>query len=126
MPQAIGRTARALAASLPASVETFTIVPVDHGIPLSEVVLRRSDLEELDHAGGQDALIRARTLILLAESGLPEGTVLSQGLYPAFSWNVAPYVNAACSIHKILCAPILGYAFQENMTLRRDWFFPGP
>ena len=93
--QAIGRTARALAASLPASVETFTIVPVDHGIPLSEVVLRRSDLEELDHAGGQDALIRARTLILPAESGLPEGTVLSQGLYPAFSWNVAPYVKAS-------------------------------
>ena len=93
--QAIGRTARALAASLPASVETFTIVPVAHGIPLSEVVLRRSDLEELDHAGGQDALIRARTLILPAASGLPEGAVMGKGLYPAFSWNVAPYIKAS-------------------------------
>ncbi len=93
--QAIGRTARALAASLPASVEIFKIVPVTNGIPLSEVVLHRSDLEALDHAGGQDDLILARTSILPVAGALPEGAVRGEGLYPAFSWNIVPYVKAS-------------------------------
>ena len=54
---AVGRAARAMAATLPASVETFHIVQVSRGIGLSRVSLRRSDLEALEFApNASDAL----------------------------------------------------------------------
>ena len=46
-PQAIGRTARVMSAVLPAHIETFVIVPISVGVPMSAVTIRRSDLEEL-------------------------------------------------------------------------------
>lgn len=46
--QAIGRTSRVLANTLPASVETFNIIPVHHGMPVSKISLERTDLEELE------------------------------------------------------------------------------
>ncbi len=46
MPRAIGRTARALAATMPASVEQFEIVPVEGSLPVASVTLVRSDLED--------------------------------------------------------------------------------
>ena len=48
--QGIGRAARALTGVLPPAVETITIVPVTRqGLTMSRVILKRSDLEELDH-----------------------------------------------------------------------------
>ena len=46
--QAVGRAARAMARLLPPSVETLKIVPMRGGLALSQVVLRRSDLEALE------------------------------------------------------------------------------
>lgn len=94
-PQAIGRTARAMAAVLPASVEVFEIVPVVDGLAISKVVLRRTDLETLETAAGQDALIRERAQILPVAGGLPEGAVRGAGLYPKFTWGIGPYTKQA-------------------------------
>lgn len=93
--QMLGRAARVLAAQLPASVETFRIVPVWNGVPLSQVVMQRSDLEALDHAAGQDALMRTRTEVLAVSGGLPDGALAGQGLYPRFDWGVSPYVRTS-------------------------------
>jgi len=49
-PQALGRTARAMTRSLPASVEVFTITQMVEGQPTSSATFRRSDLERLEHA----------------------------------------------------------------------------
>ena len=94
-PQAIGRAARAMAAVLPPSVDVFEIVPVVDGLALSKIVLRRTDLEQLDHAAGQDALIRERTEIQSATARAPIGALAGQDLYPKFSWNVSPYLRVS-------------------------------
>ncbi len=94
-PQAIGRSARALAATLPQSVQTFEVVPVSEGVALSKVVLRRSDLEALEYAPGQDALIRDRAEILALSGAQPQGAVMGKGLYPKFDWGLSPYVRTA-------------------------------
>jgi hypothetical protein len=93
--QIVGRTARAMAGTLPASVETFRIVALRDGLPLSQVVIRRTDLEELDHAGRQDALIWGRTQVLAADGRPEAGALMMPGLYPRFGWGVAPYVRTS-------------------------------
>lgn len=93
--QAIGRTSRAMAAVLPASVESFEIVPVADGLALSKVVLRRSDLEALEFSSDQDAELLARTQIVALPGQQPAGAVLGKGLYPKFDWGLAPYVRTA-------------------------------
>lgn len=94
-PQAIGRTARAMAASLPASVEVFEIVPVVDGLPLSKVVLRRSDLEELQTAPANDQGIRDRARIVAVEGREPEGSLKGVGTYPRLELNVFPYIRTS-------------------------------
>ncbi|MDZ4310292.1 MAG: YjbH domain-containing protein [Cypionkella sp.] len=91
-PQAIGRTARALAATMPASVSSFEIVAMAQGVPLSNVVIRRADLEALEFAPGQDITMDQRVQVLPAASALPAGAIRTEGLYPRFKWGLAPYV----------------------------------
>ncbi len=89
--QAIGRTARILTRVLPASVETFVIVPVDNGVPLSAVVMTRSDLEALEHAPASDMYAVTRISDALAVRGEGPAPRLTPGLYPRFQWSLAPY-----------------------------------
>lgn len=92
--QAVGRTARVLANSLPASVETFEIVPVANGIPLSAVTLRRSDIEAFENA--PDGAARLRAVAAIGEAGpLAPGALFGKGAYPRFSWSLGPYVRTA-------------------------------
>ncbi len=91
-PQAIGRTARALAATMPASVSSFEIVAMAQGVPLSNVVIRRADLEALEFAPGADLAMDQRVQVLPVAAGLPEGAIRTNGLYPRFKWGLAPYV----------------------------------
>jgi hypothetical protein len=92
MPRAIGRTARALTATMPASVELFEIVPVVRGLPVLSVLLERSALE--DQVERPDA---ARSAWLSArvddappgDWGAVEGT-LDQ--FPRFAWGINPAV----------------------------------
>lgn len=86
--QAIGRTARVMTRTLPASVEEFVIVPVENGIPMSAVTMKRSDLEALENDAAVEML--ARTSITDAyRRGTPEDLVP----FPRFSWEVAPYFD---------------------------------
>ena len=94
-PQAIGRTSRAMASVLPASVETFEIVPVADGLALSKVILQRSDLEDLEFSPNQDAEMLARTQIVSLPGQQPAGAVMGKSLYPKFDWGLAPYVRTA-------------------------------
>ncbi len=91
--QAIGRTARALAALLPASVETFRIEPVVAGVATSSVVLRRRDLEALEFAPDSAAALLARTRIEDAGGPLPPRSDYAEGRYPRFTYGLGPYVR---------------------------------
>lgn len=88
VPQAIGRTARSMTRVLPASIETFVIVPVENGMPLSAVSLQRSDLEALEHEDNAEMLARAKIL-----DGFGLAPQPFEGEYPKFSWSLSPYLQ---------------------------------
>lgn len=94
-PQALGRTARVLTATLPASVGTFRIVPLVRGVPASAVTLRRADLEELELApdGTWQSFARADIADAAGSRFDPAGAPLRQ--YPDFNWNLRPYSQQA-------------------------------
>lgn len=89
---AVGRAARAMAEVLPASVETFRIVPMENNLAQSMVTIRRSDLEALEYdPQAADALL-AVSGIGAASPQLADAS-LNPDLYPDFSWNFGPYVD---------------------------------
>ncbi|MBO9432181.1 YjbH domain-containing protein [Sulfitobacter sp. R18_1] len=91
--EAIGRTARILTQVVPASVKTFTIVPMENGIPLSATTLHRSDIEDLEHEADGAWQSYARADIDDAAGSLRNTTYL-EGHYPKLTWSVGPYFNA--------------------------------
>lgn len=89
---AVGRVARAMARVLPASVETFRVVPVENGLAQSAVVFRRSDLERLEFAPDATSALLARTRFDEAIPTLP-GAARNDDLYPDFAWSIGPYLS---------------------------------
>lgn len=87
--QAIGRTARALAFTMPAQVETFEIVLVEKGVPLSQVTLSRSALERLDYA--PDA-VEQGLAVTRFDAASRDGD-MTQLPFERFSWSVGPYIG---------------------------------
>ena len=90
--QAIGRVARALTRTLPASIETFEIIPVIYGLPASKVTLRRSDIEALEFAPDAAAALRARTVIAGIGAAYPNLT-FNPNIYPKASWSIGPFTR---------------------------------
>lgn len=90
--QAVGRVARAMSQVMPASIEVFEIVPMEHGVPGSKVVIRRSDLEALEFSPDQAAALRARVAIAEGGSPLPD-TLRNPAAYPRLTWSLLPFVR---------------------------------
>jgi exopolysaccharide biosynthesis protein YbjH len=88
-----GRTARALARHLPASVETFDIVLVNNGLALSNVTLSRSDLETLEFRPHASDTLLSRAEISDATPGADHGAAVVTANYPRFSYSIGPYVR---------------------------------
>lgn len=87
--QAIGRAARAMARTLPASVEVFRIIPVEDGMSLSEVVVRRSDLEAFEFAEPE----AIRPLVGIRDAFAAPQPV-RENLYPRYTFALEPYLEA--------------------------------
>ncbi len=90
---ALGRAARALAATMPASVETFRLVLVSDGMALSTVILRRSDLEALEFDPRSSAALLAVAGFADASAKPGPTAMAGPGLYPDFSWSVSQYFS---------------------------------
>ncbi len=91
MPRAVGRTARALTAVMPASVELFEIIPVEGSLPVVSVLLQRSVLE--DQVERPDAA-RAVWLSARVDDAPPADwskTGVTHEQFPRFTWSVNPY-----------------------------------
>lgn len=87
--QAVGRAARVLTRLAPADMDTFVIRLAANGMPVTSVVLRRGDIEDLEfHPVGTD-LLRAQTRVLDAPDSLPP----LEGRYPLLSYGVEPYLT---------------------------------
>ena len=87
-PEAIGRTARVLTGTLPASVEVFRIIPVVNGIATSQVEIHRTDMEELEGAPDADwqSFVRAQ---ITDAAGAPRP--VAEDAYPRFKWRTNGY-----------------------------------
>jgi hypothetical protein len=91
MPRSIGRTARALTATMPASVELFEIIPVEGGLPVVSVILQRAAVE--DQISLPNAA-RASWLSAKVRDASPpdwdsvEGTL---DKFPRAYWSINPY-----------------------------------
>lgn len=92
MPRAIGRTARALSATMPASVEIFEIVPVENSLPVVSLTLLRSELE--DQAERPDAARAAWISATVGDAAPGDwgGTDLAMSHFPRAYWALNPSV----------------------------------
>ena len=90
--QAVGRVARAMTQTLPASVEVFEIIPLVNGMPTAKVTVRRSDIEALEFTPDAGARMLARTTIATAGAPLAD-FAMNPDLYPRFTWSLGPYLR---------------------------------
>ncbi|WP_422071096.1 YjbH domain-containing protein [Tranquillimonas rosea] len=86
--QAIGRTARILTASIPASVDVFEITPVKRGLRGTTARIDRDDMEALEFEFDNAWSSYARTQF----DGTPEPVTPLPGRYPEFDFGLKPYV----------------------------------
>jgi hypothetical protein len=90
---ATGRIARILSQVLPASIETFHIVPSRDGLALARYSIRRSDLEALEFDPQASAALLAVTGFSDAPPQTADTAALNTELYPEFSWSLGPYFS---------------------------------
>lgn len=88
----VGRVARVMARLLPASVETFRIVPVVNNLAQSAIVFRRSDLEALEFSPNAPDALLAVTGFSSADPVLA-GSARNEALFPKFNWSIGPYLT---------------------------------
>ena len=121
---AIGRAARALARVMPASVETFRLVPMRGGMGLSAVTVRRSDLEALEFEGmSTDALLAVTGI---GEAGpVPEGAAPSTGLYPNFNWSLGPFFEPSYFDPSQPIRMDAGLEFEATYEIAPGWVIGG-
>ncbi|MEP5731185.1 MAG: YjbH domain-containing protein [Sulfitobacter sp.] len=91
--QAAGRTARAMATTLPPGIEEFVVVLQDKGVPISRVTTQRTDLEELQYDFDAPWRTYARADIQDAADFGREGEV--EGIYPVFDYGITPYISTS-------------------------------
>ncbi len=122
--QAIGRAARAMANTLPASVETFIITPMEEGIPAVSVKLNRSILEdsEFNVNGSEEILASA---VIYGADRAPDNFQLDDTFYPKLSWNLGPYLGASLFDPLDPVRVELGLRLQGKLTLRPGLSFSG-
>lgn len=93
--RAIGRAARALTRTMPPSIETFEVTTVEGSLPISTVIMKRSQLE--DQVNRPDAANRAWVTSEIVEGiPIPWGTIEAPGgiEYPRFRWGISPATPA--------------------------------
>ncbi|HEY5048985.1 MAG TPA: YjbH domain-containing protein [Rhizomicrobium sp.] len=91
-PEAYGRLARVLMATMPANVETFRIVSLADGMPTREIVIPRSSLERViaENGSGSELLPLIPTV---QSSESPDEISRPVVEYPAYDWSILPEYN---------------------------------
>lgn len=87
--QAVGRAARVLTRVAPSEVDTFDIQLVAQGMPVTSIVMRRSDLEDLEFHPVAPDLLRVATRIGDTTANLPA----VDGRFPALTYGMEPYLT---------------------------------
>lgn len=93
--QAVGRAARLMTGLMPASIETFEIIPVtEDGLPASSVSIQRSDLETLETEPDGSWQSYARADITDALPLVTGGSAVREG-FPRFTWGFGPFLDTS-------------------------------
>jgi hypothetical protein len=87
--QAVGRTARAMTRVMPASIDQFVIIPTVNGMPVSQVAIRRSDLEQLEFDTDASGKLLDRVTIVSAPAVLNDGYRDAE-IFPRLTWSLGP------------------------------------
>ncbi len=91
-PKAVGRTARIMAMTLPPSVETFRITLVEDSMPVTKVVIQRSDLEsQVDRPNAAERSFKT-TAFREAPPVLEGADVWTRETPSRFSWSLNPRI----------------------------------
>jgi hypothetical protein len=90
-PRAIGRSARALSETMPASVELFEVIPVEVGLPVASITLQRSAIE--DQVGRPNAARASWLSSEVTDVPPPDWSSLEGALdkFPRPYWTINPY-----------------------------------
>jgi len=88
----VGRVARILTRVMPASIETFAIVPMVAGMATVKITLARSDIETFENSSGGAAAIGARMRFSDAARHDP-GEIRGRSPGSRFSWAFGPYAR---------------------------------
>lgn len=119
--QATGRAARVLARLAPDRVAVFDIRLAVHSMPVTSVVLRRSDLEELEFHPVAPDLSRANARILDARDRLAP----VEGRYPLLSYGIEPYLIPSLFDPDAPFRADVGVALQARYEPRPGLVFSG-
>ncbi len=90
--QALGRAARVMANTLPASVEQFRIVLTEQVMPVSVTMMTRADLEAFEHHVDGSREMRARSDI---RDGWGSGERGAEMAFARFDWSLTPYLQTS-------------------------------
>lgn len=122
--QAIGRALRALTATMPATVEYFDIVPVDRGMDLARVRVKRSDVEALENAPDNAAALWRQTEVTDA-ARLSVGHVANPTPQPRLGWGIAPYLRYGLFDPAEPLRADVGLRFSGELRLAQGLFLSG-
>lgn len=113
--QAVGRTNRAMANTLPAEVDTFVVVLLRQGVPITRIETQRSDLAELEYDvdGAWSSLARAD---LSDARGMIGGAF--ETTYPHFDYRFGPYLAFAFFDPENPFRMDVGAQFSADLILR--------
>ena len=90
MPRALGRAARALTRTMPPSVELFEITPVENSVPVSTVVLKRSELEnQIERPDAAKSTFATATIKDAAPVNW-DAVVAETVAFPRYDWEIYP------------------------------------
>lgn len=86
--QAVGRTNRVLANTLPADIQVFEVILLRKGVAITTVTTHKSDLQELhrDIDGSWRSLARAEI-----DDAYPDEETRIPGFFPKFGYRLGPY-----------------------------------
>lgn len=85
--QTVGRAMRALSNATPPNVEIFAVTLIENGIPVTEVLIARDDIEDLEFE-----IDGAWTSYTRANIGDVTSAEVLSATFPRFDWDVQPYV----------------------------------
>ncbi len=122
--QAMGRIARILTAALPPSIETFVLEPMQNGVPVSSVTLRRSDLEALENEPDAAALSYGRATVAAAAPG-NAGLSTVDTDHKALTWSLSPYVALSLFDGNAPLRGDVGLELAARYELRPNLFLSG-